>query len=239
MHVRPDDYDEAPPGDVGFHLVLELSTDDYARGISEMPASWPRDALRAQAVAARTFARYTDDHRAEPKFRQWCWCDIYDRLPDQVYAGWLDPAVYSWATRWSDAATATAGKVLTHSGSYIGAFYSSSNGGASENNEDIWGGAPLPYLRSVSDPWSLRGSNPYAAWDEVVDMVEFADKVNLEVVQSVEILATYDSGSPSDIAVSGVNSGNPVTRHYTATEFRTLFGLRSPHVTAIVITLAE
>jgi SpoIID/LytB domain protein len=239
LHIRPDDHDEAPPGDIGFHIVAEIGTDDYARGISEMPASWPSDALRAQTVAARTYARYVDHYRKEPSARQWCWCDIYDRSIDQVYVGWLDPAVYPWANNWSNAATATAGEVLTYSGKYIGAFYSSSNGGASENNEDIWGGKPLAYLRSVPDPWSLTSSNRYASWEKVVDLAEFAAEVGLEVVESVEILSTYDSGSPSDIAISGTNGGNPETMHFNAVEFKALFGLRSAHVSDIVITLAE
>jgi SpoIID/LytB domain protein len=239
LHIRPDDYDEAPPGDIGFHLVAEMLPDDYARGISEMPASWPDEALKTQAVAARTFARYMDERRAEPEEREWCWCDIYDRMPDQVYRGWFDPAVFSWALNWSDAAEATAGEVLTHNGDYIGAFYSSSNGGASENNEDIWGGSPISYLRSVPDPWSLTTSNPYASWDVVVDLAEFASKVGLETVETVEILSTYDSGSPSEIAISGTNGGSPETVHFDAVAFKARFKLRSPHVSDIVITLAE
>jgi stage II sporulation protein D len=60
--------------------------------------------------------------------------------------------------------SSTTGYVVRYGGDLIQAFYSSSHGGRSENNEDVWGGTPLPYLRGVADRWSLRSSNPRASW---------------------------------------------------------------------------
>ena len=227
MHIRPDDYDESEPNDTGFNVVQELSLDDYARGIGEMPYSWDTDALKAQAVAARSFARYMQQVvRADPVNRQWCWCSIYDTSVDQVYLGWGfdEPSVFgSYASRWVGAVNDTAGKLLTRNGSYVSANYSASNGGASENNEDIWGSAPLSYLRSTPDPLDLNSGNWARAWTREIPIEYFAAKVGLDTVTSAEILSTYLSGSPSDIAVSGEKNGVATTKHYTATQFMALF----------------
>ena len=227
MHIRPDDFDEPEPDDTGFNVVQELSLDDYARGIGEMPYSWDRDALKAQAIAARSYARYMQQVvRADPVARQWCWCSMYDTSIDQVYLGWGFDEVArfgSYATRWVTAAEETAGQVLSSNGGYISANYSASNGGASENNEDIWGSSPLSYLRSSPDPLDLIDANWAKSWTRSIPVDYFAGKVGLDVVTSAEIVSTYVSGSPSDIAVSGVKNGVATARHYTATQFMALF----------------
>ncbi len=227
MHIRPDDYDEPEPNDTGFHVVQELSLDDYARGIGEMPYSWDRDALKVQAVAGRSFARYLQQAvRADPIDRQWSWSSLYDRGPDQTYLGWGfdEVSVFgSYAANWVAAVEETAGQLLMNNGRHISTNYSASNGGASENNEDIWGGSALSYLRSTPDPLDLISANPLRSWTRSVPIDYFAAKVGLDTVASAQIVSTYVSGSPSDIAVSGVKNGAAVTRHYTATQFMKLF----------------
>jgi len=227
MHIRPDDYNEPEPYDTGFHVVQELSLDDYARGIGEMPYSWDRDALKVQAVAARTFARYLQQvYRADPIDRQWSWSSLYDKGPDQTYLGWGFDEVSqfgTYAANWVAAANETAGQLLLNNGHYISANYSASNGGASENNDDIWGGNPLSYLRSTPDPLDLTPGNPLRSWTRSVPVDYFSSKVGLDTVTAAEIRATYVSGSPSDIAVVGVKNGVETTRHYTATGFMALF----------------
>ncbi|MEA3511399.1 MAG: cell wall-binding repeat-containing protein [Actinomycetota bacterium] len=242
MHIRPDDFDESEPYDTGFHVVQELSLDDYARGIGEMPYSWDRDALKVQAVAARSFARYLQQTvRADPIYRQWSWSSLYDRGPDQMYLGWGfdEVAVFgSYAANWVAAVNETVGQLLLTNGRYISANYSASNGGASENNEDIWGGSALSYLRSTSDPLDLISANPLRSWTRSVPTDYFAAKVGLDVVTSADIVSTYVSGSPRDIAVSGIRSGVETTKHYTATQFMALFSdtayrLFAPRITSV------
>ena len=227
MHIRPDDWDEQEPDDIGFNVVQELSLEDYARGIGEMPYSWRSDALKAQAVAARSYARYMQKVvRANPVDRQWCWCSIYDTAIDQVYLGWGfdEVGVFGpYAANWVAAVNETAGQILTTGGNYISTNYSASNGGASENNEDIWGGSARPYLRSTPDPLDLNSGNWARSWTRSIPVDYFAAKVGLDTVQSAQIVSTYVSGSPSDIAVSGVKNGAATTRHYTATQFMALF----------------
>ena len=242
MHIRPDDYDEPEPNDTGFHVVQELSLDDYARGIGEMPYSWDRDALKVQAIAGRSFARYLQQTvRADPIYRQWSWSSLYDRGPDQMYLGWGfdEVSVFgSYAANWVAAVNETAGQLLLNSGKYLSANYSASNGGASENNEDIWGGSALSYLRSISDPLDLISANPLRSWTRSVPVDYFAAKVGLDTVTSAEIVSTYVSGSPSDIAVTGLRNGAETTKHYTAVQFMALFSgtsyrLYAPHITGV------
>lgn len=246
MHIRPDDYDEPEPHDTGFHIVQELSIDDYARGIGEMPYSWNSEALKTQAVAARSYARYMQQvYRAPPIDRQWCWCSIYDTSVDQVYLGWgfddvANPDFGFYAARWVSAAADTAGQVLLNSTQYVSANYSASNGGASENNHDIWGSAQLPYLQSIPDPLDLNDANWARSWTREVPIDYFAAKVGLDTVGSTEIVSTYESGSPSDIAVAGKKNGIATTKHYTATQFMALFSgteyrLYAPRILSVVV----
>ncbi len=97
----------------------------------EMPSSWPSEALKAQAVAARGYA--VRANRPDPRY------DIYDDTRDQVYGGLdygsgEDPGSTS-------AVKATVGEVLKYSGSVISAYFSSSNGGRTAASADTWGGS--------------------------------------------------------------------------------------------------
>jgi SpoIID/LytB domain protein len=145
-------------------LTIELPFEKYLRGLGEMPSSWPAAALRAQAVSARTFATY--------KIRQYgrrsdCDCHLADGAGDQVYVGW-NKEVGVDGNRWAGAVVGTAGQIVTYHGSAIQAFYAASDGGYSENVEDVWhGGNPayaIPYLRGVCDPGEYTSANPWTDW---------------------------------------------------------------------------
>ncbi len=145
-------------------LTIELPFERYLRGLGEMPSSWPAAALRAQAVGARTFATY--------KIRRYglrtdCDCHLLDGAGDQVYVGWGKEAGPD-GTRWVAAVNQTAGEVVTYNGAVIQAFYAASDGGYSENVEDVWhGGNPayaIPYLRGVCDPGEYTSANPWTDW---------------------------------------------------------------------------
>ncbi|ERN39946.1 spoIID/LytB domain protein [Rubidibacter lacunae KORDI 51-2] len=106
---------------------------------AEMVASWPLEALRAQAVAARSYALYQRSQAHNQLF------DIGTTTLTQVYRG-----VSSEATTTHQAADSTAGQVLTYDGTAILAAFHSSSGGHTEDVEDVWL-TPLPYLRGVVD----------------------------------------------------------------------------------------
>jgi stage II sporulation protein D len=228
IHIRPDDNDEPAPGDIGFHVVVEIDRDDYALGIGESPYSWPSDALKTQAIASRSFASWVTDTRGAIEDRQWCWCNIYDQFPDQVYLGW-GFGTAKWVTAVRDTDT----QLMMSGGSPVAAFFGSSTGGATENNEDIWNGAPIAYLRSNPDVWSLSPVNPRRTWDAVVSSATFASKLGFTSVSSVEVRDRFESGTPSDVVVTGTSGSAAVTKHFTGIDIQSKFGLRSPHLNQI------
>jgi SpoIID/LytB domain protein len=142
--------------------ILVVGAEEYLYGLAEVPSSWPVPALQAQAIAARTYAftkaATSGQHRAV------CNCALFASSFDQVYAGWDKEAGLD-GDRWVAAVDATAGQVVTYQGQSIQAFYMSSSGGFTEDNENVWGGTPIPYLRGVCDPGDYTSENPNAVWD--------------------------------------------------------------------------
>jgi SpoIID/LytB domain protein len=235
IHIRPDDNDEPAPGDIGFHVVLEIDRDDYILGIGESPYLWPTETSKAQAVTSRSFATWVSELRGEPEDRQWCWCTLYDQFPDQVYLGWG-----FGISKWVSAVRATDGEIMTYSGEPVAAFFGSSVGGFTENNEDIWNGAPIDYLRANPDVWSLSTVNPFRSWDVGVSASAFASVLGFSSVSSVEVVDRFDSGTPSDVVVTGVSGGSTTTKHFSGVEIQSKFNktpgmptLRSPHINQI------
>src|SRR5205823_5778394 len=77
--------------------------------------------------------------------------------------GWSKESGFD-GSRWVHAVTATAKTVVSYKGTPIQAFFFSSSGGETENNENVWGGTPIPYLRGVCDPGDYTPQNPSAVW---------------------------------------------------------------------------
>lgn len=133
-------------------VVNLLDLESYLRGVvpSESPARWPLAELEAQAVAARSYAVA----QLKPSAN-------YDLLPDtrdQVYGG-----VAAERSRSNEAVYRTQGQVLMWNGQVARTYYSSSSGGRTESAQDAWPGAsPLPYLRSVRDPYDTY--SPHHDW---------------------------------------------------------------------------
>ncbi len=124
-------------------VVNYVNIEDYLKGVVcyEMSPSWPIEALKAQAVTARTYLMaHTKKHSTEG-------FEICNTVHCQAYHG------VGRATANSDMAVdLTAGQYLTYDGLLCDTYYASSNGGASENSENVWSLA-LPYLRGVADPY--------------------------------------------------------------------------------------
>jgi SpoIID/LytB domain protein len=127
----------------GINAVNAVKLDDYVQGVvpAESPASWPLDALKAQAVAARTYAITTSKGGAG-----------FDQYPDtrsQVYAGVAGEQPSS-----NQAVAETRGEVVTYQGQPVVTYFFSTSGGQTENVENTpLGTEPKPWLRSVDDPY--------------------------------------------------------------------------------------
>lgn len=127
----------------GMNVVNLVDIDDYVQGVvpGEVPTSWHPEALKAQAVAARTYALATDAGGA-----------LFDQYPDtrsQVYRG-AGAEVKST----NAAVRATAGEVVKYGGKVIPTYFFSTSGGRTENVENVfYASSPQPYLKSVEDPY--------------------------------------------------------------------------------------
>ena len=150
LEVRPS----SVPGTV--NAINAVNLEDYVRGVisKESPATWPLEALKAQAVAARSYAISTAVRGNG--------FDVYDDTRSQVYAG-----VGAEAARTDQAVSATALQVVLYQGQIAQTFFFSTSGGHTENNEFSalgFGQPPVPYLRGVDDPYEAAAGSPYTHW---------------------------------------------------------------------------
>ena len=135
----------------GLLIINLVDLDAYVKGVvpNEMPASWSRAALEAQAVAARSYALAT---AASGPF------DVYDDARSQVYGGKTSEAAST--TR---ACRRTRGEVVKYGRRVAATYFSSSSGGQTESVQFGFPGAdPVPYLKSVNDPYD--GISPEHTW---------------------------------------------------------------------------
>ncbi len=158
-------------------LVISLPMQKYLYGLGEVPFSWPGAALRTQVIAARTYAFEKIGRSGQHRYP--CDCAVYDSTLDQVYSGDAKrvPSGRYWDD-WTNAVDATKDQVILYSGAPIQALYSSSSGGHTENNENVWGGTPLPYLRGVPDAPDDNAANPNHTWSVEMSRSAFESKLN-------------------------------------------------------------
>ncbi|KEO82249.1 SpoIID/LytB domain-containing protein [Tumebacillus flagellatus] len=126
------------------NVINYVGLDDYLYGVlpQEMATGWPLESLKAQAVAARTYAA-----RLIGKSK-WGVADLSDDVYDQAYRGFSREAEDTNA-----AVDGTKGQVLTYNGSLIEALFSSNNGGHNGDVKEIWGSQGYPYLTAVDGPF--------------------------------------------------------------------------------------
>jgi len=235
-YARGDLHLRVGPG--GMDLSVELDIDDYVLGISEMPYYWGEsggmEALKAQAIAARSYARELQIYR-DPPGDNGCaaWCDVRDTTADQRYVGWghVGTGIDDWIT----AVKTTAGQVITHpaapNGGVVRAYYSSSSGGATENANEIWSYSfpnPVPYYTSVSDPWALDPSiNGNASWTTTFGAGTVANVVGLDVLTSVAVTERNTSTSARSVRFTGLRDGEAAAVDLSSASVKSLFGLKS------------
>ncbi len=132
----------------GITVINELSLDDYVAGIREVPPSWPMEALKAQAVAARTYALWEMQSGHWAKFGY----DVCATTDCQVYDGAIAEQVED-GDRWRAAVEATSDQVLLDKGKPALTRYHSSSGGRTLANDTVFASdGKRPYLQSVDDP---------------------------------------------------------------------------------------
>jgi stage II sporulation protein D len=190
-------------GDCVLRIVLSVDPQGYLYGLGEVPSSWPMAAMKAQAIAARTYA-FTK--AANGQHRPVCDCALYASANDQVYAGW-DKEGGVDGDRWVAAVNQTNDEVIFDGAQTIQAFYMSSSGGFTENNENVWGGTPIGYLRGVCDPGDFSTANPNATWVETFTTREVTQELGLGIgaIEGFAGVVRGVSGRIISVAVRGAN----------------------------------
>lgn len=188
-------------------VVNHVPLEDYLLGVvpREMPASWPVEALRAQAIAARTYAvsQATASRAAGSPF------DLLDTADSQVYGGATSEVASTTA-----AVLSTRGIVITHQGIPISAVYHSSSGGHTENSEIVWTSARA-YLRGVPDFDQASGR---FNWEKIMTPVE---------ITTILAQAGHQLGRLTAIEPSGARGVSGRTRSVTFRGDRGQVTLRS------------
>lgn len=163
--------------------------DEYLYGISEVSSSWPTESLKAQAIAARTYALSRVGN-----YRLSCDCDLFGNTKDQLFVGLSKISEPRFGALWKAAVDATSfdelsGFAITYQGRPINAYYSSSSGGQTESSLDAFGTA-FDYLVPVADPVSLDPkANPnYWSWRRTITTAQVTKAFGLLDVAKLEII---------------------------------------------------
>ncbi len=216
----------------GVIAINEVGLDLYLRGVlpAEMPASWPAEALKAQAIAARSYA----EEHVHPGTGSY---DLFDDTRSQVYHGSLGEI-----TATNTIVIATAGQVLKSGSAIINALYHSADGGATENNENVFTSAtgqivagPASYLRGSADraPSGVAydSASPHATWHTATyTLAQLSTVFAADSRTNVGSLATLDL---SDKGVSGrpikvVLAGSLGSKTVSIEVFRDVFNADTP-----------
>lgn len=220
-----------------FYSINTLKIEDYLIGVLpyEMGDSFPIEALKAQAVAARTYALY---HKNTGEY------DVRDDTGSQVYNGY-DAANKNSVT----AINATKGEILTYNGNIIEAVFSASNGGYTEAANNVWASS-YPYLIDRKDDFDAVDSS-YKCFSKIVNYTDtdldgiikkhLTAHADWNYVKFIKIditgIKTFPSGRISSLPILFVDKDNVTqTKYITKEEARTFFSLPSAMYT---VTLSQ
>ncbi len=200
----------------GLRAVVEgLTMQQYLYGLGEMSSSWPIEAIRAQAVASRTFGQKRMDLRSSADF------DLLGTVTHQAYTGTRHEDA-----RWRAAVDSTRNRVVTYNGGLIDAVYSASSGGHTEHSEVVWV-SPLPYLRGKPDPYDAVATNPHNSWSRTYTGRQLGAWFGLGTVTSVQILGNTGASGRVDKATIRL-TGTGGTRDVSGPSFRSTVNRNSP-----------
>ena len=154
--------------------IEEIEIDEYLYGVvsSEMPASFEIEALKAQAVAARTYTIYkinnNDNKHGEADIcdNSTCcqaWISKEDRLQK-----WDEKNRNEYWNKIKEAVNSTKGKIITYDGNPINAFFHANSGGATESPVNVWGGNNYPYLQTVA----TAGEDAYSQYSSEITITK-------------------------------------------------------------------
>lgn len=198
----------------GFLLINEVSMEDYLCGVvpSEMPASYPVEALKAQAVCARTYACVQLSGSKLADFG----ADVDDSVSFQVYQNCADADASDTAVR------ATAGQVLLSEGKPITAYYFSTSHGKTSTDEVWEASAPSSYLKSVE--CTFDAEQPWFRWETTLSVQRILENVQKKFpkVNRLENLEILEKGEGEAVLNLALNTDDGIKELHSEYEIRSV-----------------
>ena len=223
-------YERIGGGDLTVVNIVDLET--YIKGVVpyEMSNSWPLEALKVQAVCARSYA-YINIHSGKHTSYHFDVCNTTDC--QAYYGAGTNSSSYQANERTDQAVDETAGEYAWYDGQVIEAFYSSSHGGASESVYNVWGSSleQYPYLCGVEDPYEadMASKNSYSSWTVSYTSSELAQRLQARGYNASSGIASLtlmysDLGNVIQVRVT---YGNGESNDLKPTSIRSVFGVSS------------
>ena len=212
--------------------IEEMKLDEYLYGVvsAEMPADYEIEALKAQAVVARTYTIYQimnskGKHGEASICDNSTCCQAWISKEDRL-ARWEESKRESNWNKIVNAVNQTAGQIITYNGAPIDAFFHSNSGGIKETATNVWGGTNFPYLQSVE----TSGEDAYSQYASQVELTkdELLNKLK-ESYPNIQI----DFNNNSDIQITEYTESKRVRTvkfgniQIAGTKVRSIFGLKS------------
>ncbi len=201
-------------------VINVVDVESYLRGVvpAEMAASWPMEALKAQAVAARSYTLTS----LNPRGRY----DLCATVECQVYRG-----ASAEHPRADAAVAATAGVVVTYQGATARTYYHADSGGSVASSQEVWGGA-FPYLVALAD---APANTPHRAWTVRLDGATVGASlssagIGVGAVQALRVVRMSESGRVSELEISGASGSRRVSGAQLTSLARS-WGLKSTRFT--------
>lgn len=212
--------------------VEELSLDEYLYGVvsSEMPANFEKEALKAQAVVARTYTLYqiinsNGKHGEAGICDDSTCCQAWISKDDRMAKWDANEAEANWE-KIVDAVDSTQGQIITYNGKPIDAFFHSNSGGVTETAANVWGGTNYPYLQSVEtsgeDGYSQYNSEVEISKEELIEKLKQKHSdisINFDEQDCIKIIEYTESGRVKTMKFGNIE--------IAGTEVRSLLGLKS------------
>ena len=211
--------------------VAQMSVTDYLIGVvsAEMPANFETEALKAQAVAARSYL-YVHASKADEAHHGAAVCT--DSTHCQAWIS-REQAAENWGgdsetnyEKIRSAVTSTANEVVTYNGEIADAVFHSTSSGRTENAADVWG-APVEYLMSVDSPGEEL--SPRYTSEASVSEADFIGRIKEEYSEADRSMALFTNDVRSE--AGGIISADVCGVTIPGTKLRSIFGLRSTNFT--------
>jgi stage II sporulation protein D len=209
-------------------VINVLPLEEYLVGLInfEISSQWPMEAIKAQVIAARTYAFFQRGNRAAEPY------DVDSGVSDQVYGGTGKEDVRS-----RRAVEETRGELILHQGHPIFSVYSACCGGKTESGEYMWAGV-FPYLRSAECAYCL--DSPHFLWNYSTDGERLASALGSGTVSGPRVLGVeIEERSPSRRVLSLLIQSDKTRRLITGKNFRRLLGYDQLRSTNFILTEKE